>query len=142
MVALREMSSLIIYRNRELEFPNTILKFRVSIYREFREKAQPLCGDFPAPMRGNCRKMGKFPVFSLFNRELGCRDGFDRDCIIRQAVRDFNVLCGKFENRACSRTFSALRASEKIRFVHQQPVYVRFSLSRIEPVPWTLASQL
>jgi hypothetical protein len=39
------------------------------------------------------------------------------------------------ESCARSRIFSDLRAPEKIRFGHQQPIYARFSLLRIEPVP-------
>jgi hypothetical protein len=35
------------------------------------------------------RKSEKFPVLSLFNREFDARDGFDRDCPLRQSVRDF-----------------------------------------------------
>ena len=37
---------------------------------------------------------------------------------------------------ACWRTFLDLRAPEKLRFCRQQPIYGRFSLSRIEPVPF------
>ena len=48
---------------------------------------------------GSTRKSKKFPVLSLFNREFEARDGFDRDCLIRQAVCDFRVL---FRRRACA----------------------------------------
>ena len=37
----------------------------------------------------------KFPVFSLYNRELGCRDEFARDCFLQRRVRcepDFRLL--------------------------------------------------
>ena len=56
---------------------------------------------------------------------------------LRQAVHDFRVLCRKDRKyRACSRTLSDLRAPEKLRFGRRQLIYARFSLSRIEPVPF------
>src|SRR5271155_946660 len=51
------MSSLIIYRNREPEFPDTILKFPVSISRgisisSWRPSAQPICQTLSIPQFG------------------------------------------------------------------------------------------
>ena len=75
LFALREMSSLIIYRNRELQLPDTILKFPVSISREFLEKAQPMCGDFLAQMPGSRRKWKNSLYFPCLTGNLAAETG-------------------------------------------------------------------
>src|SRR5208282_5432012 len=59
--------------------------------REFAEKPQPVPGHFVSQPLESTRKSKKFPVFSLLIREFDRRDGFDRDCVIRQPVSDFSV---------------------------------------------------
>jgi hypothetical protein len=55
------------------------------------------------------------------------------------------VICAKRKTRwaiACSRIFFNMRAPEKLSFSRPQVIYARFSLSRIEPVPFAPSSVL
>ena len=57
------------------------------------------------------------------------------DCAPPRSPRFQRSLRKIRESGARSRTFSDRRAPEKIRFGRRQPIYARFSLSRIKPVP-------
>ena len=58
------------------------------------------------------------------------------DCAPPSSPRFSRSLRETRKHCACSRNFFDLRAPERLGFDHQRPIYARFSLSRIEPVPF------
>jgi hypothetical protein len=57
----------------------------------------------------------KFPVFFPVTGNFPYGEGFESDCVIRQPVSDFRILCGKLEISAHARAFFFdLRAPEKV----------------------------
>ena len=62
----------------------------------------------------------KFPVFSLYNRELGCRDEFARDCFLQRRVMCEPDSSIRAPNNARFRAAFSARSAESRRARQQR----------------------